>query len=420
MESHEHGLGRGTVRNVASHCELRRPLNPSNMQALISDTQRMNLISSDNRQQLSGYKVGGNVGNHSWSNNSENASNCEQKLNPLASEFIPNFMKALPTATTTTTTELYYPPAAVVNGETWSSDALDFNGDSSEGSKRSEPDDFVALNELKEFIDLISSQPAQYETQLPFLTDVLNNWIEEDEEIIMLCVVNTIVDQAIVDQNFRYNGVRLCIHLIENLRIETANGAFKDLLLQRCRREHNRREQLSVASDGGAYLRGVTLLIGELALRLVDMRLFEEIPDLITTLLIHPTIENLKCCCMVLKLCGPTLDQHLKGTSKVDSIMQRLQTIVNDDGRVSTCKDLVTNVIELRNNEWKTAPVTSMAVNPYAAGDGVDIAFGDYLGNEGDHTSPTPAYYFGPCGDEQDTDVCEAFDEFLRASGQLQ
>lgn len=30
------------------------------------------------------------------------------------------------------------------------------------------------------------------------------------------------------------------------------------------------------------------------------------------------------------------------------------------------------------------------------------------------------SYDFGPCGDEDDNDVCEAFEEFLKASGQLQ
>ena len=39
--------------------------------------------------------------------------------------------------------------------------------------------------------------------------------------------------QAITDQNFRYNGMRLCEHLIENLNLRNAKGSFKEQLLKR-------------------------------------------------------------------------------------------------------------------------------------------------------------------------------------------
>lgn len=64
-----------------------------------------------------------------------------------------------------------------------------------------ETDDFVALNELKDFIDSISSQPAKYETHLPYITDVLNSWMDEDVDYIMECTVNTIVDQVNIFEN---------------------------------------------------------------------------------------------------------------------------------------------------------------------------------------------------------------------------
>lgn len=59
-----------------------------------------------------------------------------------------------------------------------------------------EPEDYVALCELKEFIDLISYNPASYDKKINFITDVLNSWCTEDPETITECCVNSIVDQV--------------------------------------------------------------------------------------------------------------------------------------------------------------------------------------------------------------------------------
>lgn len=59
-----------------------------------------------------------------------------------------------------------------------------------------ELDDYFALNELKEFIDQVSSFPGLYENQIDSITDVLNNCIDEDEDIVLQCIVNNIVDQV--------------------------------------------------------------------------------------------------------------------------------------------------------------------------------------------------------------------------------
>lgn len=57
-------------------------------------------------------------------------------------------------------------------------------------------DDYYALNELNNFIENISKNPALYEANVQLETDVLNNWILEDPDIIMECVVNNIMDQV--------------------------------------------------------------------------------------------------------------------------------------------------------------------------------------------------------------------------------
>ena len=162
-------------------------------------------------------------------------------------------------------------------------------------------DDYFALSELKEFIDQVSSMPHLYDEQIENLTDVLNNCIDEDEDIVLQCIVNNIVDQAIIDPNFRYSGVRLCEHLKSNLTIRKAKGSFKEELMSRCQREHGRRNTLVKSSDG-SYLRGVTLVIADLYTRLREPQLIDSIPDLVETLLGHPSADNVKTSCLVLKV----------------------------------------------------------------------------------------------------------------------
>lgn len=163
-------------------------------------------------------------------------------------------------------------------------------------------DDYYALNELNNFIENISKNPALYEANVQLETDVLNNWIVEDPDIIMECVVNNIMDQAIMDNNFRYNGVRFCLHLISNLHVNSSKGSFKQVLLQRCKREHSRRDTLSNASDNGLYLRGLTFFIGDLSTRLNESELTLAVPDLLKTLLQNKSSDNVKCCCQILKV----------------------------------------------------------------------------------------------------------------------
>jgi polyadenylate-binding protein-interacting protein 1 len=285
----------------------------------------------------------------------------------------------------------------------------------------------MALSELKEVIDSISSQPASYEDLIIHITDVLNNCVDEDEEIVLQCVVNNIVDQAIMDQNFRYNGVRMCVHLIENLKLGTSQGSFKDILVQRCQREISRRDSLAKATDKGSYLRGVTLFVGDLTTRIPEKELIETLPDLLNTLISHPAPDNIKSVCMMFKLVGQNLDEYYakRGLDTFERIVDRLKKMLETE-KNSSLINVITNVMELRGRGWKEPPRDPNLFNPYAQG-----ASGDGLPD--DHFFQPPmaqfpvsydangfsSYDFGSCGDEQDTNVCDAFEEFLRTSGQL-
>lgn len=167
-----------------------------------------------------------------------------------------------------------------------------------------ESDDFLALAELKEFIDQVSSTPHLYDVYIENLTELLNSGLDEDEDVVLQCITNTIVDQAIIDQNFRYSGVRLAQHLIENLQVKKTKRTFRDELLSRCQREHSRREDLakSEKAEGKEHLRGAVLFIADLSTRLGEQQLVNSLPDFVDTLLNHPNPENIKTACLVLKV----------------------------------------------------------------------------------------------------------------------
>lgn len=235
----------------------------------------------------------------SISNNNDQTSTASG-LNVLAKEFVPSFKvttESIP-QTNVVPQSSYYSNGRSNN---WNNQASASYYDDSKDVGEVELDDYFALSELKEFIDQVSSMPHLYDEQIDNLADVLNNCIDEDEDIVLQCIVNNIVDQAIIDPNFRYSGVRLCEHLISNLTIRKAKGSFKEELMSRCQREHGRRNTLVKSSDG-SYLRGVTLVIADLYTRLREPQLIDSIPDLVETLLGHPSADNVKTSCLVLKV----------------------------------------------------------------------------------------------------------------------
>lgn len=109
-------------------------------------------------------------------------------------------------------------------------------------------EDYVALSYLKEFINSIVARPNTYEKGITEITCIVNTYLDEDECILEL-IVNQIVDQvsglgffiflncfsfqSIIDVDFRYNGVKLCHHFMEQLRPTASNQTFKDLVFKR-------------------------------------------------------------------------------------------------------------------------------------------------------------------------------------------
>lgn len=173
----------------------------------------------------------------------------------------------------------------------------------------SESEDYYALTYLTDFITQVSAMPHLYDEEILNLTEILNSCIDEDEEIVLQCIVNNIIDSAISEPNFRYSAVKLCDHLINNLATTsgiTGRVDFKRVLLNRCQREHSRRDTLMRSSDKGDYLRGLTLFIADLSTKLTDEQiLLNSLPDLMQVLLSEsdsPSANNVRTVVNALKV----------------------------------------------------------------------------------------------------------------------
>jgi len=246
----------------------------------------------------------------------------------------------------------------------------------------------------------------------------------------MSSAVNIIVDQAILETQFRYNGVRLCIHLMNTLRAITPEDSFTNLLFKRCQREVLRRAALTNSKNGETYLAGLTLFIGDLYSRCCAPELAPCLPPLMETLLSTPKTENLKCVCQVLKLCGSSLEEFYRGkgaeANELAKVMEKLNSFSNNTDVSPYTRELITIVVEMQKRGWTALAPTNVVkqVNPYLNMNNTyqqhtpgpsNSEFEEY---NSDEEEVQTSYDFGACGDEDDTDVCQAFEEFLKSSGQ--
>lgn len=125
-------------------------------------------------------------------------------LNPFASEFVPTFA-AKPVPQYSAASIPQQQPASFRNtngthGSGWSANNTNnvpfSQSDFYNNDPESDLDDYFALSELKEFIDQVSSTPGAYDNYIQNVTEVLNNCIDEDEDVILQCIVNLIADQV--------------------------------------------------------------------------------------------------------------------------------------------------------------------------------------------------------------------------------
>lgn len=363
---------------------------------------------------------------------SENSIN--SKLSPYAKEFIPRSQ----------------PPKA--NEVTLSPYAKEFVPSLNYRDPQVEPEEFEIIDdsypiqELKNFLFQVTLCPEKFDRQLKFLTNVLNQWLTDEE--ILHSIVNIIFEESVHEPNFRYNGAKLCNHLSQHLISPSGVPKFRYILLTRCQEEHLRHKDLAKTQDKNGYLRGFALFMAELYSQLEVCRkeklhsLGTGLLEILDTLLKLSSPEHLKCACQILKCVGAHLEDQEKNprntkpkTVNLDDIFHSLENIIKSGTCKTDMRGMISSVLELRAHDWgrTPSPATSTSIEPvmdttrlnepvFYGPDGLPITPEEALFLESQRLSPD----YGDDdydddlyeNDEMDEVIQEAYEEFLRSTGQ--
>lgn len=223
---------------------------------------------------------------------------------------------------------------------------------------------YATLSEyVQDFLNHLTEQPGSFETEIEQFAETLNSWVTADDALQDL--VDLIYQQATSIPNFSYMGARLCNYLSQHLTVSSQSGKFRQLLLQRCHVEHERRDQ---AARGDEETRkrfhAFVLFLGELYLSL-EIRgtngqfmradiLQVGLGELLNTLFANPVDDNLTCAVKLLKLTGSVLEDAWKekGKSDMDEIIQRIKNVVLDAHCSRDAKQTLLKLVELRSSNW--------------------------------------------------------------------
>ncbi|XP_022063464.1 polyadenylate-binding protein-interacting protein 1 [Acanthochromis polyacanthus] len=227
---------------------------------------------------------------------------------------------------------------------------------------------------VTDFLGHLSSSPGSFESEIDCITAVLNDWVTTEESLKEL--VELIYTQSTAIPNFSYTGARLCNYLSHHLTISPPNGNFRQLLLQRCRKEYEQRDvAVQGDTDTQKKFHSFVLFLGELYLHLeiksgkgppkrADI-LLSGLKDLMNSLFSNPVDANLICAVKLLKLTGSVLDDAWKESGKADmeELIQRIETILLDATCSRDVRQMLLKLVELRSSDWGRVRAAAAASN---------------------------------------------------------
>ncbi|VEN60621.1 unnamed protein product [Callosobruchus maculatus] len=187
------------------------------------------------------------------------------------------------------------------------------------------------IKRLKQIITTLSRDPGQFDNLLDLFMETLVPYFQD--LMTLSTVAKILVEEAILDPNFRYTGARLCWHVEQNcpeFRAELPLRCEKHL--QDTRNPHN-----------------VLLFIAELYAQLPHGAVYGKLlVDSFKRLLALGGDDNVKCICQALKLTGYSLEKSNK--NDLDEVFEQLKNIKNAVGGNVTA--LLNTVINLRYSNW--------------------------------------------------------------------
>ncbi|KAM4053130.1 polyadenylate-binding protein-interacting protein 1 [Anomaloglossus baeobatrachus] len=216
---------------------------------------------------------------------------------------------------------------------------------------------------VQDALNHLTEEPGSFEVEITQFTDVLNSWVTTEESLQEL--VELIYEQATSVPNFSYTGARLCNHLSSNLQINPPNWNFRQLLLERCQTEFEKRHQSAKGNEATRKrFHAFVLFLGELYLNLEIKAakgqvtraqiLQNGLKDLLDALFSNPVDDNLICAVKLLKLTGSVLEDAWKekGKGYMDDVIQTMKNVVLDSDQSRDVRQMLLKLVELRSSNW--------------------------------------------------------------------
>uniref|UniRef100_A0A8D0DZY0 Polyadenylate-binding protein-interacting protein 1 n=1 Tax=Salvator merianae TaxID=96440 RepID=A0A8D0DZY0_SALMN len=246
-----------------------------------------------------------------------------------------------------------------------------YNPNLMESSLENSCDEVATLTEyVQDFLNHLAEQPACFETERAHFSDTLNGCVTTDEALQQL--VELIYQQATSVPNFSYTGARLCNYLSHHLTINPQSGNFRQLLLHRCRKEYENRDEAAKGDEATRKrFHAFVLFLAELYLnlevkgaqgQLTRAEILQTgLHELLNTLFSNPVDSNIICAVKLLKLTGSVLEDAWKekGTTYMDDMIQRIENVVLDANCSRDVKHMLLKLVELRSSNWGRVHVTS-------------------------------------------------------------
>lgn len=348
-------------------------------------------------------------------------------LSPFAKEFIPR--EFIPADSNLSPYAKEFTPAGQPNDTTSTN-----NEDTYEGSRVT---DEYPVPMVEQLVYEVTMRPASFDSEVRILTENLKEHTVTDR--VLRAVVDVIVNQAIEEPNFRYNGARMCNHLSQHLE----HNNFRSMVLNACNAIFNQSNELLSSPEGQATYRGFALFLGEIfsQMRIQNNRittLGEKLPKILENILGFPNSDNLKCVCQVIKFVGCYLEDQERASNEekkapiMDKIIARIDecAALYGDTLDRCIKGMCLAVVELRTANYgrralspaistEILSTNSVTTDPICYGpDGqpmtaeealfldsqyLDVPNGEDYGYEDHYES-----------EDMDDEMCTAFEEFLR------
>nr|XP_003216243.2 PREDICTED: polyadenylate-binding protein-interacting protein 1 isoform X1 [Anolis carolinensis] len=243
----------------------------------------------------------------------------------------------------------------------------DFTDSSSEDGSGGYP---TLTEYVQDFLNHLAEQPACFETEIAHFSETLNGSVTTDEALQEL--VELIYQQATSVPNFSYMGARLCNYLSHHLTINPQCGNFRQLLLLRCHKEFENRNEAAKGDEAARKrFHAFVLFLAELYLnleikgtkgQLTRAEILQTgLQELLHTLFSNPVDNNLTCAVKLLKLTGSVLEDAWKekGTSHMNEIIQKIENVVLDANCSRDVKHMLLKLVELRSSNWGRVHITS-------------------------------------------------------------